>query len=90
MKLSDINYDTRHSLQNLDIINGLLAIPFFATELASIKASIADLGNRIQIMPNAISSKSLKNTDWRSRELVSLKECARILDQSEKTVKNKI
>jgi hypothetical protein len=90
MKSDEINYSSGNSLQNSDIINGLLAIPFFATQLASIKASIADLVKRIEIMPTAISSKNVKSTDWKSRELVSLKECALILDQSDKTVKNLI
>jgi hypothetical protein len=88
MKVEKFNYDSGNLPQNTDIVNGLLAIPFFASRLDSIEQLIADLDKKITIKSTAVPSNNFENANWRSRELVSLKECAAILNQSEKTIKN--
>ena len=90
MKDAQFNYESVNSPQNSDIISGLLAISFFASKLASIESLLADLSKKMYTKAAVTPSANAINTDWRSCELVSVKKCAVILDQSEKTVKNLI
>jgi hypothetical protein len=81
-------HQKEYTSQNFDIINALINIPYLASKLEVIDSAVNELKQLIQSKFVATTPSSVKTADWKSRELVSIKDCAVILNQSPRTVKD--
>jgi predicted nuclease with RNAse H fold len=80
-------YD-EYQIKSLDIIKGTLNIPFLISKLESIDRKFEEVKRLVQEKPELQSPRSRHENDWRDCELVSVKKCAEIINQSERTVRN--
>ena len=88
MNLNFEKHQKEYTPQNIDIINALLNISYLASKLEGIESTVNELKQLIQSKLVETTSPSIKTADWKSRELVSIKDCAVILNQSPRTVKD--
>lgn len=86
---SEINpiYD-EYQIKSLDIIKGILNIPFLISKLESIDRKFEEVKRLVQEKPELQSHRSRNENDWKDCQLVSVKKCAEIINQSERTVRN--
>lgn len=75
-------------IQSSDIINGILNIPVLISKLESIESKFEEVKRLVQEKPQLQIPHSRNENDWKGCELVSVKKCAQIFNQSERTVRN--
>jgi hypothetical protein len=86
---SEINsFFKENEIQSLDIIKGILNIPLLLSKLEAIAVKFEEVKKLLQERPQFHSPHSSNANDWMACQLVSVKKCAQIINQSERTVGN--
>jgi len=74
--------------QSIDIIKGILNVPSLLAKLEAFEAKFEEIKLLMQKKAQSQNSQSGGASEWTGYELVSVKKCAEIIDQSERTVRN--
>jgi hypothetical protein len=88
MKTGIYSFYDSSQIKSLDIINGILNIPFLISKLESMDRKFEEVKRLVQEKPQLQITHSRNENNWKDCELVSVKKCAEIINQSERTVRN--